>query len=266
MTEVAIATVSWRAIQSEHFTSLFEFLTTKPKDGHDMVHIKQIGDALVDRARAIAATKFLRETTADVLLSVDDDIIFKAKDAWQIIEQAEEYNIVSGMYVTRGRGEGCKPASILDYGQTVEFGTDPEPIPIRWPAGGFLAVHRRVLEDLARRLPLCHANTDWPFYPFYQPFWVDDEESGQTIYLSEDYALAQRALEAGYPSYLNPAVRLRHIGVAYYRLEDVAVPEPPSMTTVIRRNENGSYTVRRPDEWHPAHWEEAKPSPLILVK
>jgi len=39
------------------------------------------GDALIERSRSILATKFIKDNTEDVLLFVDDDIIFQPQDA-----------------------------------------------------------------------------------------------------------------------------------------------------------------------------------------
>jgi hypothetical protein len=175
-------------------------------------------DALVERARSIIATRFLG-SSADVLLTVDDDIIFTPGEALQLCEQAVTHDLVVGIYVTRSRGR-CKPTSFFLPDHPVEFGDDPTPVPIRWGASGFMAIHRRVFERLAPDLPLCHEGTPLAHHPFYLPFVVNDD-LGKPIMLSEDWALTQRAREAGFGVYCNPALRIRHLGLYDYGLEDM---------------------------------------------
>ena len=156
--------------------------------------------------------------------------MFDPQSVLQIAQQAHDLGgIVAGLYVTRHAGSLCRPTSIFEYDVPIEFGTDPTPVPIRWAATGFMATPRIVFETLAKDLPLCHASTDFKLFPFYAPFWVEPEEEGRdTNYLSEDYAFCERARRAGFQVYINPAVRLLHLGQYPFRLEDLAQPERPA--------------------------------------
>lgn len=179
---------------------------------------------MIERARGIAATHFMRQTKGEVFLSLDSDIIqFSKKDIDQMCEQTREYDIVAAVYICRSTMRTF-PATFFEEGKTVEFGSDPTPVPVKWAATGCMAVHRRVFERLAEDMPLLHAS-DGPraFYDFFETMhWAEPELGGELIKLSEDYAFSKRAKDAGFGVHINPAVRVGHIGQYVHRLEDMA--------------------------------------------
>lgn len=194
-------------------------------------------DALLCRARSTTATQFLLDTDFDVHVSIDGDIAFEPWQVAQIARQSVEYDIVTGLYITRSRDD-ARPTSIFLPGTTITFGTDPTPQPIKWAASGFTATHRRVFERLAADLPLCHADKSWRFYPFYMPAIVPGVTS-EHIYLSEDYALSERARSAGFTPHVAPNVRLHHLGLHGHRLEDCLqkpIDEQPEITVTYQED------------------------------
>ncbi len=204
----------------------------------------QVGDAMVDRARSILATRFL-DSNCDVLLSVDSDIVFEPADAFQVADQAAEFGIVCGIYLTRNPERRPVPATHFELNTPLLLGgTDPTPVPVRWPAGGFVAVAREVFEAVKghAELPLCNPKNT-PFYPFYAPFWVEHEDAGM-VYLSEDWAFAERARRAGFPSYANPAVRLQHWGTYAFQNGDALRDETPTCPIEMTRTAAKTYHAR----------------------
>jgi hypothetical protein len=209
--------------------------------------------------RDIIASQFLASTQADVLLSIDPDITYSRAAAIQICEQAMTYDIVAGMYVTRGKDERCRPTSILFPGQEIRFGNDPTPVEIMWAAGGFTAVHRRVFEKLAKNLEHCQEDQKgYARYAFYGQF-VRKVPGAGWISLTEDYAFSQRARDYGFKVYLNPAVRLGHLGMEEHRLEHLFTREPAMVETTIRRDSVGVYHY----EWVDAAAPDAKVAAVI---
>lgn len=220
--KLMVGSVAWRAYEAPHMYSLFQ-LMSRP----GVVFCPRDGDALVERARAIVATQFLA-SDCDVLLTIDSDIAFQADDAFRVAEAAVTHNLACGLYVTRHKTI-CRPTSVLEPNVTVDLSSS-EPVAIRWPAGGFLATHRRVFEALIAtgEYPLCHPKEAWAFRPFYTPFVVEDDQ-GDPILLSEDYAFGERARRAGFPCYAVPSVRLLHYGVYGYGVDDIPAREPRSL-------------------------------------
>ena len=55
------------------------------------------GDALIARSRSMQATKWLDVLTdADVMVMIDDDIVFEPEDVWKIVEGARETRGIYG--------------------------------------------------------------------------------------------------------------------------------------------------------------------------
>lgn len=227
---ICVAPSVWRDQKVEHVACLVELLR-RPEVAQ---YVPFQGDALVERARSRAATHFLEKTDADVLLTIDSDIVFRVEDALTVCEQAVEHGIVSAIYATRS-ASSPQTASFLGL-EEVFFTNDPTPVPIRWAAAGFMAIHRRVVEALAKRpdMAKCHANFPWGFHPFYLAMVVDEPGLGR-ILLGEDYSFCERAREEGFQTYINPACRLGHIGDYTYRLEDMLRTPTPTQAMKIQR-------------------------------
>jgi hypothetical protein len=200
----------------------------------------RFNDAAIDRARSQCATQFLLDSDCEVLLQVDSDIVFQPEDAIRICAAAVTHDIVGGVYVTRGKGKYCYPTSLVGNDRRVEYGNDPKPVKARYLAGGFNAVHRRVFEKLAKDMPLLNASEEHGrFYPFYIPTWTMGES--ELIYLSEDWALCHRAREAGFGVWIDPSVRLLHLGLQSFRLEDMLTEPVPTQWLALTRYQGGLY-------------------------
>ena len=112
------------------------------------------GDALIARARSIQATRFLEDhPDCDVMVMVDDDIVFMPDAFWRIVHGARElHGVVAGAYVTHGEEPhltcrewpGAEPLKIRDGGLS-------ELVHVEYVATGFMAVHRDVVEALVDR-------------------------------------------------------------------------------------------------------------------
>jgi hypothetical protein len=137
--------------------------------------------------------------------------------------------------------ERVMPAAFLEEGVTLPLEGHPAPVRAHWIGTGFLAAHRRVFEALVARddMALCETPGEEPFYPFYYPML--DERGGTTRWLGEDVSFCLRARTEGFQAYLNPGVRLIHVGSRPYRVEDLAprgkVATPKSIE--LRRGEKG---------------------------
>ncbi len=231
--KIHIGSAIWRTIEPQHLKSLVPLLR-RP----DVEYCPQVGDALIERARGISATYFLRHSDADIHLSIDSDITdFQEDDTIKVCEQAMSHDIVAGVYITRA-AQRTFPTTFFEDGVRVEMAFDSEPVPVRWAATGFMAVHRRVFEKLAKDMPLLHEQDgDRAFYDFYETTHYQDKTGW--IKLSEDYSLCERARLAGFGVYINPAVRLGHIGAYTFRLEDMGTEFPePQPLAITRQGKN----------------------------
>ena len=223
-----------RAVEPMHMKAMAPLLRD-PK----YAYFPQIGDALMERVRGMSATYFLRHTDADIHLSLDSDIIDFKKEAIDLMcEQAEEFGIVGAVYICRSTARTF-PASYFKEDQCIEFAHDTTPVPIRWIATGCVAVARRVFQAMVDTgMPLLHEEEDKrAFYDFYETMHYDlGKGNGGLIKLSEDYSFSERAMKLGFQSYINPAIRVGHVGPYVHRIEDMAqtilAPQPLSLTHV----------------------------------
>ena len=238
---VYVGNIYGRAVEPLHWMATDALRSTKAQQEHNIrvMFRPNWNDALVCRSRSKTATAFLLDSDADVHVSIDGDVIFEPWQVAQIARQAVEYGMVGGLYITRSRAD-ARPTSIFEPGQTITFGTDPTPQPVRWIAPVFLATHRRVLEAMAKELPLCHEDESWRFYPFYQPV-VADGPRGKPIYLSEDFAFCERAKAAGFTPYLAPNIRIYHLGDHPFSLEDCLQKPLGEREIAITYQEDGRF-------------------------
>lgn len=187
---------------------------------------RTMGDAMIDRARSQEATMFYRDTDADILLFLDDDIRYKPDEIIHMCREAYRLKtIVGAAYVVKKEDITWitpKPLNSdpIYFGDKVNSGT----VEVRWVAGGAMAIHRNVLTDMIHELPLplCHPK-DMKFWPFFLPqLW--QHPSGDYLYLSEDYSFCENARKLGYKIYMDTTVSLGHAGRYVYELADLARP------------------------------------------
>lgn len=179
---------------------------------------KRRGDALIDRARAMEASRFLAETDYEVLLFLDDDIIYKFEDAIKIVREVHEgYDIVGGAYTLKADGGEQFNIKFLADNKQAPFGLEGGLIEVRMVSTGFMAIHRRVFEQMSLTMPLCTAQKA-KFYPFFQPF--PKEIDGKWYYLSEDWAFCERARDLGFKVWCDTSLKIKHAGRYVYDWDD----------------------------------------------
>lgn len=248
--KVWVGGIVGRYYEPDHVGSILRLLPgLHEATGHRPIYRPKFNDALLCRARSRNATEFLVESDADVHLAIDSDIVFQPSDAIAICRAAyDKQGIVGGQYITRRKGgQHCFPTSLISDDREVVYGESHDLEPAKYVSGGFIAVHRKVFEALrdGPRMPLLHANTPgMSFYPFFQPFWVDGDE--EKVYLSEDWAMCERARRLGFGVWIDPGVRLLHVGMHPYRLEDMLQPPLPVQEIRLTRKHGGEFIINAP--------------------
>jgi hypothetical protein len=230
VTAIAVGSIIWREVTWPHHGSMLRLVQARP----DINVLMLSGDALVSRARAIVATRFLRRESEDALLFIDSDIHFDPSDAIRVCEQAHELGgVVGGMYTVR-RADGAFPACLLPDGQATTFydANGPDLVDVEYLSGGFMAISRAALERVvqANDVALLHPGSKLEHHPIFRPFAKGDIE------LSEDWAFIDLARQAGVSIKLNPQVRLRHIGQIGFHTEDMVTRYPPNGVVRVTRN------------------------------
>lgn len=183
------------------------------------------GDALIDRSRSRVATYFVEDRKdCDVLVFIDDDIVYEPETIIKQIKLIREHNldIVGATYATKDHSK--KPSLTfrgLDDKDEFFFGKDGGVREIMYLSTGCMAIHRRVIERMVETntVHLCHPDT-LRFYPFFMP--IEKEiKPGKWTYLSEDWAFCDRARELGFKVWVDCSSKLKHIGDYPYDWDDI---------------------------------------------
>lgn len=187
-----------------------------------IVKFKQ-GDALIQRSRNIVASRFLDNKMLDVLLFIDDDIIFDPESAIKVARLVYDkgLDVVAGAYVKKQANDNHFNIKTLDD-QPLTFGKNGACEEVMMASTGFMAIHRRVLEAIAKTKPLCHPN-DMRFYNFF-PTGEKQLEDGSWIFLSEDWGFCNEARNNGFKIWVDCSSKLTHAGRYLYTWDDIFRP------------------------------------------
>ena len=195
------------------------------------------GDGLISRSRSTLVTKMLTDfPEADVLGMVDTDIQFEPSDFLKMVKSARETGqIVAGLYVTRERTP--KPTSLPYPGQQWHFVDQDEPalVEVRYVSPGFMAVPRKVLEDMVdgefeyidgrEKLHLARGGSDERHtYDFFRTMVIRDE-NGEPWWLGEDFAFCERAKQLGYKCFIDQSIFIGHRATVSMTVFDLEYPK-----------------------------------------
>lgn len=176
-------------------------------------------DSDIGRSRSYQASRFLDDPgRGEVLVFIDDDILWDVGGFQRLVELCRETEeLSSGIYVVRDT-QFPHIASALFPGQKLTVG-EGEPEPIKYAATGFFAMHRKALQRIWDEYPWGHDIPVQSGPRFMAPFFLEMVHDDQ--YLSEDFAFCQRAAELDIKTWVDPQIRLSHIGERAYSITDL---------------------------------------------
>lgn len=166
------------------------------------------GCSLVHHARNRAARSFL-ESSHTHMFWIDSDIVWDPEDFIRLLMFATKMDVVCGLYPIKRE----PPEFMLGLGQgqdveTNEYGC----LPITGTGMGFTVVQRRVMEALAADAPIARV----PFEDRQMPFiFRCDIHNGDAR--GEDMAFFADVRAKGFGVWMDPHVKLGHIGAKEYR-------------------------------------------------
>lgn len=222
----------WRSLDVRTATAMYAAMAMNPAREH-VVWAPLWNDALIGRSRSLMCTEFMENhPDCDVMVIIDDDVVFEPGDLWKIVEGARETRgIYGGVYVTRSTTPHIASRFYRNSGEIAIHQTEERrPHEIQYLATGFFAIHRDVLQGMVdtefadaygtHRMERVTLGADRPFYPVFSPF-VTREDDGQLHYLSEDWAFCNRARQAGYGVWMDQSIVLVHMGLYPYTVADL---------------------------------------------
>lgn len=184
---------------------------------HEIIYSQIVGHS-VEHARQILIDKFLK-TDCEYYFTMDSDILFLGgvddpldRMLSLLVEKNTIMDIIGGLYFYKRppcypvfrpielqeiyEKEGKFP---IDY----NFGIPNKPFEVCWIGNGFKMIKRRVIEEITKmikvpNLPMIYKNE----------------------YVSEDWAFDQRARNLGFKVFVDPTMRLGHLGSYIYTQND----------------------------------------------
>jgi hypothetical protein len=171
---------------------------------------------LVDHARSYLASYVLQHSPdANVLVWVDDDIVFNPNDLLELAELCRSgHPLIGGVYSSRQPGGIVIGGGMPGESYTYYSDGDIQPVPM--VGMGFTAIHRSVYEAIGGTLPEVSISTMGGFKG--KPYFSCMIENG--VYYGEDTSFCLRAKACGFITEVDTRFRLLHKGEYFYKLED----------------------------------------------
>jgi len=187
------------------------------------------GCSVVSRARNIIAHQFLK-SDCDHLMFIDADMTFVADDIIRLMCWNQEKAIVAGAYEARKEGKVYIVSLDGGYGVNGPQGkvTMDEAGLVRAyrVATGFMMIQRRVFEVLKTAHPEWEhkdTNTEERMYAYF------DFKCTPEGYIGEDFLFCDRAREQGLDIWLDPTIKLGHMGIHEFKSDGSTDVLHPSM-------------------------------------
>ena len=154
--------------------------------------------------KSIIASALLNPSAKiDALMFIDDNIIFTPEQAAMIAFNLRNGKpVVSAKYV---KSNGDINGAILDS-------ESEKPYMVKEVGMGFTAIHRRVFEKMASKMPNCNLVGDTvKMFPFFMPFIKKSYVAlfkNAHYYLDNESAFCARVIDCGFDIWIDPAIRI----------------------------------------------------------
>ena len=191
--------------------ALAEFCVKAQAHGVQIQISNVSGCSVVSRVRNLLAHQVL-ESDADHMLMVDSDINFQADDVFRLMAFNQEKPIVAGVGVARKKEKVYFSNLYQDEDNNVLMDVMGL-VRVNRVGTGFMMIRRDVLETMRDNHPewkYHDQNTGNTMYSFFDFLSTPDG------YVGEDFVFCDRALEHGFTAWVDPTIKLGHMGVMEY--------------------------------------------------
>jgi hypothetical protein len=198
-------------VSSKLAISLANFCLLAMKHGVDVQICNISGCSVVSRVRNLIAADFLNSDCTD-LMFIDSDINFDAEDIFRLMawNSDPKKGIVAGIPVARKKGQVYFSTLDSDDEQNI-FMDKMGLVRAKRVATAFMMIRREVFEKLR------DAHPEWVYH--------DEKKQGDEMiaffdfalkdgqYIGEDYLFCDRAREQGFEVWIDPTIKLGHMGI-----------------------------------------------------
>jgi len=223
---------NWRPLgfHPKFTQSLGRFKSMKYGAGSELNVLR--GDSMIERARSSLFGTWLEQwnngNKFEYFMQIDEDIEFPADAIPKLIDSGKPF--IGAAYAYKAKQGPKTGKSVCKYFPD-EVPDEKGVMKIKWLSGGFVLCHYEMLFEMMRKYPELRYDSFTEFrnrkctesFLFWLPlvYIIHDEEkwNGKKIFLSEDYAFAQRAVDAGFDNYEDTSIKLVHWdGVQPFRI------------------------------------------------
>ena len=191
--------------------SLASFCVQATKYGIDIQICNISGCSVVSRVRNLIAQDFMDSDCTD-LMFIDSDINFNAEDIFRLMawNTDPKKGIVAGIPVARKKGKTYISTLDTDEDENI-FMNHMGLVRAKRVATAFMLIRREVFEKMYE------AHPEWRYH--------DEKKIGDQItayfdfalkdgnYIGEDFLFCDRARELGFEVWIDPTIKLGHVGV-----------------------------------------------------
>ena len=195
--------------------SLAKFTSICKEHGVQVAFGSVCGCSVVSRARNLLVDQFLNTDCTD-LLFIDADINFEPEDVIRLLAWTSRYPIVGG--VPRARKEERTYIATLDEGEGKTLTMDSMGlVRVTRLATAFMMVKREVFETLI------DAHPEWQYFDEKYAengktlYSIFDFKSTLKGYIGEDFLFCDRARAHGFEAWVDPTIKLGHMGITEYK-------------------------------------------------
>jgi hypothetical protein len=205
-------------VSSKLAISLASFCVQATKHGVDIQVCNISGCSVVSRVRNLIVKDFLASDCTD-LMFIDSDINFNYEDIFRLMawNTSPKMGIVGGVPVARKKGS----VYISTLEQDADGGIYMNAyglVKAKRIATAFMLIRRDVIETLRDNHPewqyhddrVENGHSDKICYSFF------DFKSTPEGYVGEDYTFCDRATEHGYEVWIDPTIKLGHMGITEF--------------------------------------------------
>jgi hypothetical protein len=191
--------------------AMAQFAVEAPKHGVNIQICNISGCSVVSRVRNLIAKDFLDSDCTD-LMFIDSDINFEAEDIFRLMawNSDPKKGIVAGIPVARKKGKVYISTLDTDEENNI-FMNYMGLVKAKRVATAFMMIRREVFEKLK------NAHPEWVYH--------DEKKVGDEViaffdfalkdgeYIGEDFLFCDRARELGYEVWIDPTIKLGHMGM-----------------------------------------------------
>jgi hypothetical protein len=192
--------------------SLAQVAQESPKHGVEIAIGSICGCSVVSRARNLLVQDFLESDCTD-LIFIDADINFEPEHVFRLLAWASEPHIDIAAGVPRTRSTDKVYIATLDRDGDSLTMNNMGLVRAKRVATAFMLVKRKVFEDVI------NANPQWTYYDAKTDrnlSAIFDFALKDNSYIGEDFLFCDRAREQGFQVWVDPTIKLGHMGVQEY--------------------------------------------------